>query len=196
MADVTVSPEGAVKLKRALSNPRTALAQIGVVLQGTSERAFNEQRLGSIEWSEPYDGKEPYVNVAAALKAFSRGDKRPPRRAFRRQALFQSGDLAKSITYEVEDDKSVVVGSSKLYAPLHQRGGPSQVRITKPGQKALAKWLNTKSGKPFQSVLGAFVKRQRHRSRVQARPVIGSTDEARADITTIVETAIAEDADQ
>lgn len=195
MAEVTVTPFGVVKLKRALQNPRAALGEIGVILQRTSERAFVDQALGTIAWDEPYGGREPFVNVASALKAFNEGRRQPPPRSFRKRALEQSGDLSRSIAFDVVDDRTVVVGSSKLYAGLQQRGGRSEVRITKAGQKGLAKWLNTKRGAKYEPVLGGFVKRQRHQIRVRPRPFIGITDEARADIVAVVEKAIAEDAE-
>lgn len=195
MADVTVSEFGTVRLKRALENPRRALGRIGARLQNESAQAFNNQGLGEIAWSLPYDGAEPFINVAATLGDFAAGLKKPRNRVFRRAALRQSGDLSKSIEYNVLDDKTVEVGSGLPYAGLHQRGGKSVVRITKAGQIALAKWLKSKAGKPYTDRLGAFVTRQRHEIRVQPRPFIGITDDARADITEIVESEIANEAD-
>lgn len=146
------------KLSRAMVSPRALLKQIGQLVVKDCRRAFTDQKLGDIHWEERYPGqKTPKLNVAGALQDFISGRTAPkPNRFQVRPALIDEGmrgGLQGSITENVISDKTVRVGTNKIYAALHQEGGTSSQTVTRPAQDRIRNWLypqrKTFSGKGF-----------------------------------------------
>lgn len=133
-------------ISREIVHPRALLKQVGELVAKDCRRSFNEQRLGDIHWEERYPGQRlPKLNIAGALQDFISGRTAPkPNRFQVRPALIDEGmrgGLQGSVTKEVISDKTVRVGTNRVYAALHQAGGESTQNIDKPTQDRIRNWL-------------------------------------------------------
>lgn len=192
MQTVTIRTPGELRTIRSrLDDPRPLLATIGLQLKRTSDRAFEEQRLGEIPWAARYPSQsEPFVNFAAVLERANRG--RPPlsRDFERRPALRGTGDLQKSVRsrWEVTAKGGTVEARSDMsYAPLHQHGGTSSFEVSATARDVLRTWAveNRKDARAKKIMLLSYL--HRWKQDVIARPFIGITDETSHRITQITE---------
>ena len=134
------------KLTLTMVSPRALLKQVGQLVAKDCRKAFPEQKLGDIRWEERYPGqRSPKLNIAGALQDFISGRTAPkPNRFQDRPALVDEGmrgGLQGSITENVISDKTVRVGTNRVYAALHQEGGESTQTVTKDAQDRIRNWL-------------------------------------------------------
>lgn len=122
----------------------------GLALQAVTAEAFEKQE-------DPVHGdKWQALKAARGPLAAKHGSKTP--------ILNDRGTLKKSITFNAFDDGSVILGSTLVYAGIHQKGGKTKAHTIKPrnaGVKALR--FN-----------GRFFKSVKHPgSAIPARPFLG-----------------------
>ena len=181
------------KMRDQLNDPTPILKKIGALLVADSQQSFKAQRLGKIGWRP-----RTVPNVAGVLQDFATGRKTPKARRFdERPALSDTGALARSISFEVQGTKSVVVGSRLSYAKVHQEGGVSRTaRITKEVQNRLSDWLASASGKRWKGTLGWLAnEKQRGKTlsiRIPRRPFLGLTIQTRRYIKKAIGVAVAQ----
>lgn len=169
--------------ERNLSDPTTALNQIGFLMVAESQQAFVDQGFGKTKWRPRGE-----VNVPGIIADFAGGRKNPPQRRFEtRPALIDRGEtgLKGSIAHKVEND-TVIVGSNLPYAAIHQTGGESETEtITTKVQEMLATFLNGR-GAQYSEQLGFLLSEKltgkRLKTSVPARPFLGITEQTIADI--------------
>jgi phage gpG-like protein len=135
--------DAVVQLIGRLRDKDALLDAVGALLVRTSQRAFAEQRLGDVIWPERYEGgPEPFVNVAGLIADFNAGKTKPPNRRFdRRPALFDTGGLARSVSYRRVGADTVEAGSTEPHAGIHQQGGETTQPVTAETKSRLWKWL-------------------------------------------------------
>lgn len=191
------------RVRRKLNGTRRLMGRIGTLVTVDSKRSFIRQRLGTIEWAQRYPGlRKPFVNIAGALADFIAGHTDPAPSQFKdRPALLTTGALQRSIKSRVIDSTTVEVGSDKPYAALHQEGGTSEQSYGPDTQERIRDWLyelrqgRNRQGQYTTKGLHARPGREGYikhltpllhkTTRVQnvlARPFIGVTDEAEAQI--------------
>lgn len=192
MAKVRI--EGRAKrMRERLNDPTPILKKIGALLVADSQQSFKSQRLGKIRWR-----RRSVPNVAGLVHDFAKGRKAPkPRRFNERPALMDTGALSRSISFDVQGTKSVVVGSRLKYAKLHQTGGVSRTeRITKEVQSRLADWLKTSSGKRWADRLGWLLNKKQtgktHSIRIPRRPFLGLTTQTKRYIKKVIGVSVSQ----
>lgn len=142
------------KLRESLDKPDRLMKKIGALAVGESQKAFENQALGNIQWPERYPGmKPPFLNVAGALQDFNAGRKAPkPNRFQDRPALVdegQRGGIWGSLTFKLTGNHSVEAGSNKPYANTHQEGaerGENFIPVTETAREGIRNWLYNADG--------------------------------------------------
>ncbi len=187
------------RVRRKLNSTRRLMSRIGTLVTVDSKRSFIRQRLGTIEWWQRYPGlRKPFINIAGALADFIAGHTDPAPSQFKdRPALIYTGALQRSIKSRVLDSTTVEVGSDKPYAALHQEGGTSEQTYGPDTQQRIHDWLFEKRETPgprggkykprqgregYIKHLAPLLHKTTHVQNVIARPFIGVTDEAEAQI--------------
>lgn len=135
------------RLDAMLASRGVLLKLIGALVVSQAQKAFQDQRLGDVDWPERYPAmKEPFINLAPVIQKAGEG-KTPTGDDFnRRPALGGAGsELARSIFFAVEGDSAVAIGSNRpdLKPGLFQFGGVGRIPITDTTRKTLAAWLTT-----------------------------------------------------
>ncbi len=185
---------GDLKLRMGDSEP--AMKAIGAILVSSAQKAFREQRLGSIQWPGRYPNQEdPFVNVAGLVSDLAKGSAVAQRRTDRRPALMDTGNLAASFGQggSVQSGKlSVVVGTTVDYAADHQWGLTSSQPVTPTVRDGLTRFIRTERGKRVKDKLGFLFAVDELETDIVERPFLGVTDEAEGDIVSTVELFIAE----
>lgn len=179
------------RMEGKAANPSGALKQVGAIIAAESRKSFREQRHGRDAWEQ-----RSVPNVYGIVADFAKGSTPPARRFESRPALRDTGALSRSIAFRVTGGRSVVIGSNLPYAGTHQYGGTTESEtITATVQKALWKWLKPKD-KGMKAQLGFLLNKkfrgERLSGEVPARPFVGITDTARADIREVVGSEILE----
>ena len=148
MADVVISV-----VQGAIRDPNFILKAIGAVLLETSQKAFREQRLGSIRWKRNYPNQRPpTINIAGALQDFGKRAEPKARRFKSRPVLADTGFLRASINpkkggnINIKGRNVVEVGSTVPYASTMQNGGLSVQPVTSAQKKKMAKWMSKLRG--------------------------------------------------
>ena len=200
------------QLKSEIERPWALLKKIGALGVETSQRAFQEQRLGTIEWPERYPNmSDPIINIAGALSDFSSGRNAPkPNRFQSRPALVDEGTLWKSITQRLIGNSAVAWGSNKDYALTHQEGGQSIQPISEETKERIKGWLFTAEGKEskkkvtthgregngethkvarnlYKNKLMHLLRKSNLVTNIAARPYLGFTDELVGDIRSTIQ---------
>lgn len=197
------------ELAHPVSNRPVGLAkQIGAIMVKESQRSFQLQRLGDIEWPKRYPGMQPpVINIAGALSDFISGRNAPkPNRFQNRPAVVDEGmrgGLWGSISFRVTDDLTVNVGSNKQHARLHQEGGVSVQSYGEDTKDRIRNWLFKKrykalpltkktavprSGREgYVAKLAPLLLKNNHVTRVIARPFVGVTDNGEKEIRQSIE---------
>ena len=130
-------------IESRLRNPTTLAAAIGALAVRQVQRRFRAQGSPAGSWSE-----RRVPNVAGILADLNAGRRPPARRFDSRPALYDRGDLAKSIAFRVVAPGMVEIGSALPYAGKHQAGGRGFVPVTEQTKAALAKWLDSLDREP------------------------------------------------
>lgn len=190
--------EDSAAVRRLLEDPnhpkwQTIARQIGAVLVATAQRAFREQRLGDVQWPQryPQQTSAPYVNVAGLVADLGRGQKPPKRRFEPRPALMDTGELRGSVDSDramVLEPFSVVVRSDRPYSLTQQEGGISTLLVDTKVRYGLMKFLRKR--KDLRARLGWLFQTNYEdvlETKVNPRPFLGVTDDARRKILRIVE---------
>lgn len=194
-----ISPTGAARLSDVLKNPAALMKKIGAILVAQGQKAFDEQRFGSIKWPEIYGGGgSPFVNVAGVVGDVSAGGEPKARRFTKKKpALYDTGLLLRSIADEGKACKytgthSVEYGSAVEYAPLHQFGGVSEQAVSPAAKATLWRWLKKKKNAKYRGRLGWLLNKRVKvlRTKVQRRPFVGITDDTAEKIRETVEREI------
>ena len=183
------------KLRESLDKPDRLMKKIGALAVGESQKAFENQALGNIQWPERYPGmKPPFLNVAGALQDFNAGRKAPkPNRFQDRPALVdegQRGGIWGSLTFKLTGNHSVEAGSNKPYANTHQEGaekGEVFITVTQTARDGIKDWLYTSRGK-VRSGRDGYVPKLKpllselfYTQKILARPFVGVTDDFEQD---------------
>jgi len=177
-------------IRKTLTDQKTLLKQIGILMVAESQDAFKAQRWDGTPWRPR--GK---VNTFGILADFGQGRSSPPsRRMDQRPALVDTGALRRSIAYRVVG-RVVKVGTVLPYANVHQKGGKTKsVRVTKTIQERLAKWLKRQS-KTIKGRLGWLLNRRymgvQIEGKVPARPFVGITAATRRNVKKAIGVKIA-----
>lgn len=191
---------GIVKLRREIDSTGPLMKKIGARMLAESQDAFKEQRLGEFRWPEKYPSQEePFINVAGALQDFNDGRTSPRPVQFRRTpALILSGDMLRSLSYQVLSPTEVEEGTNRKgpagepYPSTQQQGGKSVVRMNDIGVENAKKWLFTSKGKPrkgrieYAQKMAHALRTKIYAVRVISRPFVGFTDGLVRDIMGIV----------
>lgn len=188
MAEITIrSRDDLAALRTGLEQTDELLAAIGAMLASDSQRAFQEQRFGDLQWPARYEGAdEPFVNVAGLVEDLSGSDRPKSRRFDRRPAGFDTGQLAASPTHRVSGN-AVEVGSGVEYAERFHKGGVSVLEVSDDVRARLWKWMKTDQGRPYRRRLGFLFGVRLLETQSHARPFIGITDDGRQRIEGAVE---------
>jgi phage gpG-like protein len=143
MADVTIDV-----VQGAINDPAFILKAIGGELLRISQKAFREQRLGSIRWKRRYPNQRPpLLNIAGALADFKNRDKPKGRRFDGRpvledtKALYGSLNPKKGGNINIKGKNVVEVGSNLPYAGVMQNGGISVQPVSGAQKQRIAKWI-------------------------------------------------------
>jgi phage gpG-like protein len=145
------------------------LDAIGSYLAARSQRAFQDQSFNGEAWPA-----RRVPNVMGIVADLNRGGPPRSRRFDDRPALTDTGNLRRSITWEVRGD-SVLVGTTVEYASAHQAGGPTQpIRLTPTGRRGLALFLRREP--ELREDLGWLFAREVATANVPARPFVGLQD--------------------
>lgn len=173
------------RMEKALQNPKKALKQIGVLMVAESQGAFRDQQHGRSKWAS----RAP-VNVYGIISDFAKGGKPPARRFQTRPALKDTGRLSNSISFKINGNTTVEVGTNLDYAGVHQFGGKIESEpITKSLRRMLWKWLKPKDTS-LKSSLGWLLNKkfigETLKGEVPARPFVGISKSTIADVREVV----------
>jgi len=127
-----ISPDLQNRLRLA-SDKRGIHGAMGLAIIGITKRAFNDASLRASPW--------PALSTGAPA------------------TLRKSGTLAKSVRVVTATDSSVLLGSDRRYAAIHQLGGTTRAHVIRPINKRALKT-------PF----GLFAKVNHPGSKIPARP--------------------------
>lgn len=165
------------RFSRGLESPSKALEVIGILGVSLTQRAFDDQRLGNVQWRP-----RRVPNIFGIIRDFAEGKKKPPTRRWDPlPALRDTGRLYQSIAHRIVSDDTVQIGTNLDYASVHQFGGDSESEtITPTMQQAIAEWLRKED--PQTNVeLGWLTNPKfagsRLKAKIPARPFVGWTDE-------------------
>jgi phage virion morphogenesis protein len=114
--------------------------------------------------------KDPEGKPWTPLAPSTRERKKEPR------ILIESHQLRDTINYRA-DDRSVTIGSPKVYAAIHQFGGRTRAHVIKPRNKKALNWPGGKHP------VGAV---NHPGSNIPARPFLGLSKEDREEIVEII----------
>ncbi len=135
-------------IRGVLENPRAVLVGIGALVVKESQRAFREQRMGSVPWKSRGETRMN-PNWPAIRRDFAQGKAAPAARRFQdRPVLMDTGLLKKSVTFRLIGRDAVEVGSVLSYAAALHFGRDTQtVPITKAIQDRLEDWIDKSQAK-------------------------------------------------
>lgn len=194
--DISGSERRLATLRRRLENPERLLKRIGAVLVSAAERAFQQQRFGTIEWPARYPNQtEPKINIAGALADLAESGTIKGRRFDDRPALRDTGRLMNSLSSEAAitvKRGEVYVGTNVPYAGQHQEGGVSRQTVTQEARAALAEALERARDREDQDRLQALQKLgflfsvPVLETRINPRPFLGVTPDAEDEIEWVV----------
>lgn len=178
---VTIERGTGVRLLRErLDDLRPVLEQAGAYLTSQAQKAFREQRRGSVRWRARMT-----PNVPAIVSDLNRGASVPSRRFVGRPAGTDTGRLRQSIAWRVRGRREVSVGSVLPYAGRMQFGGVAQVALTPTGKRNLYELL--KDRRELRGPLGWLFQRPRFQVSVRPRPFLAVTQEDRDLIVGLLE---------
>ncbi len=187
---VETDEQGVARLRRLVENPVRLLKRIGVILVASSQRAFEDQKFGDIEWDERYPNQdEPKLNLAGALSDLNRGGGIKARRFEARPAGVDQGTLRRSVAARVNESRDEVeVGSTVEYAGKFHGGGESTMPVTGTARRLFAREFGRSTGQKREALkrLSSVVKRDSLTTRSKARPFVGITDESAAKIDSLI----------
>lgn len=124
MSDITFG-SNLIEFGGRQKNPVPFLKRVGAMMKGRVARTFASQGRDGIEWRAR---KVP--NVIGIIKDMEAGRKSIPNRRFEyRPAARDTGLLARSISFQVEGNTAVSIGTVVQYANKVQGGGVSVARI-------------------------------------------------------------------
>ena len=152
-----------------LEDLRPALAEIGIEMVASAEKAFRVQALGKTRWSG-----RGVPNVAGIISDLNRGATPPKRRFESRPAGIDTGKLRQSIGLTLSQN-SVLVDSRLTYSKKFQEGGKSTLTLTKTGKESLKRFLADR--RDLQKSLGWLFRQNRVTINQKARPFLGITKE-------------------
>lgn len=156
--------DGSLRIRTGtvLSKPvlKRVLKSIGTLLVGVSDKAFADQRLGDVNWPARYPGQgTPKLNLAGAVEDLKHGSAIKSRRFEDRPALISSGELKRSVAFQVFEGRgAVAVGSALDYANKHQSPNPAD---------RLSKQSITDT---FKETLKLFLRKQRRKAKSKKQP--------------------------
>lgn len=133
-------------LREAFADPRFVLNGVGALLVKEGQKAFREERMGTVRWKTREEtGMVP--NWPAILKDLSEGKTPPARRMSRGNTLTDTGMLRGSLAWRVVARDTVEAGSMLPYAGVLHSGGESKtVQITLSVRERLWKWIKGLTG--------------------------------------------------
>lgn len=192
MIRIRATPEKAAAIRAMLrGEPARLLNPIGAIMLATAQRAFREQGLGNVKWPERYPGQTPKLNVAGAVADLATGSRIKQRRYEARPAGRDTGEMMNRLTFRVQGNV-LQVGSDTPYAAKFHGGGTSSQPVTGAVKSNLAALLrrirkrNRKAGRGGKSIeeqrLGFLFRVTKLDTSSPARPFVGVTDDARAQI--------------
>ena len=166
-----------------------ALDSVGALLVARFQKSWRLQASPSGEsW-----GERMTPNVPGIVKDLNAGGNPKARRFTPGQALVDTGQLRRSITFQVSGDK-VKVGTTTSYAAIHNEGGESTVTLTGLGREKLKLWLRRErkgARDPDKLSLGWLFSRPTFSINVRKRTFIEIGPEERRIAKKTVEEAIA-----
>lgn len=172
---------------RSLDRPQRALKQIGVLMVAESTASFKKQQFGRKKWQ----ARAP-INVYGIIADLTISKKPPSRRFDTRPALRDTGQMSRTIDFDMLGAKEIEVGSNLPYSGVLNFGGAIESEpITQTVQSRLARWLRTQTaaiqkklawlGMP--SMTGKTLKGE-----VPSRPFVGFSKQTVEDIIEVVGT--------
>ena len=178
-------------MRDRLENLDPLLNAIGALLLETTDRAFEEERFGTIPWPERYPGQNsPFINIAGALRDLSTGPRIKARRFNRRPALVDTGRLRGSFRFQVTSDDTVTAGTTVEYAPNHHIPLPSTQPVTEQAKQNLREVIQREGRGPRRGALKKLLfllKEDSLTTEPAWRPMIGTTDETESDIAELIQ---------
>lgn len=106
-----------------LANMDPLLKKLGVLGVEHSQEAFAKEEWDGKRWESRYPNQdEPRLNIAGAVSDLLGGGSIKSSRRMRRPVLKDSGDLFRSIDWDVIDGQTVEIGSDLPYATMHNFG--------------------------------------------------------------------------
>lgn len=144
---VTLTTAGeAIRLQGRIDRPEKLLKRFGALLVSDSQKAFKDQALGDIAWPARYPNqRDPFINIAWALKDFAAGRSKPLDRRFQnRPAGIDTGETMRATSFRLVGPTAVEVGNPMPWANAMQRGGiEGVIPITAEMKKRMGKWLKS-----------------------------------------------------
>ena len=137
------------RIEAAAKNPSSLIKQLSAIGVASAQKAFKEQALGDIPWSERYPGQSPPIlNIAGALQDFNAGRKEPkPNRFQDRPALVDEGlrgGLWGSLEAFPSGSAQIAEWGTKLdYGTLHQEGEVMSMPVTLTAKWRINEYLYT-----------------------------------------------------
>lgn len=213
-------PDAIIDILGALDKPEGMLRKIGAFMVSASNRSFDEQRLGTIDWSPRYPSQVSYkLNVAGIVSDFTRGKTPPARRFVDRPAAVDTRVMRNSVSSTHNGRDRVETGTTLPYAPIQFHGGVSVQPVTDTTKANMIKWLLKgrrsrkaapvtvprtmkeyhkvsreimSAGNPYAPKLIGILRPnvRTHDTEVISRPFIGITDQVEREIISAVEGVI------
>lgn len=187
---IETDEQGVARLRRLVGNPVRLLKGIGAILVASSQKAFEDQKFGDIEWDERYPNQdEPKLNLAGALSDLNKGSGIKARRFVARPAGVDQGILRRSVAFRVSETRDEVeAGSTVEYAGKFHGGGESTQVVTDTARRLFAREFGRSTGQRREALkrLSSIVKGDSLTTRSKARPFVGITDESAAKIDSLI----------
>ena len=171
---------------------RKLLIRIGTHGVSLVQRRFKTQSIGGAPIPPRGSKDADYANIPAIIKYLARGQGAPdiPQRYFqRRPALIDTGRLLQSISYNVDGEREVVIGTNVEYAAKQFLGLPETMRAGGKGgdpnvRRGLAKYLKKHPEK--RGALGWLFSRAQITARPKPRNVLEYTEDWARELGAII----------
>jgi phage gpG-like protein len=161
------------------------MTEAGALLLGRILSGFRTQGR-TVPWA-----RRMTPNVPAVVESLNKGATPKQRHLRPHRALYDTGNLYRSIALRVTKD-SVSIGTSVPYAETMQFGGTTRHSLTPTGRSALTSFLRSAGGVEYREMLGWLFSQPDFEVEVAAREFIEITDQDKADVARIVETWVEE----
>ncbi|MCB0385489.1 MAG: hypothetical protein KDD43_08855 [Bdellovibrionales bacterium] len=161
---------------KALKNPQQALEQIGWEMVQRTQRGFDTQGRGPVQWPS-----KSVPNIPGIARRVSEGKTILPRYYEERPALIDSVTLKPSINFIIRGDTQLLIGTPLEYGQIHQDGIAHTIKnkipeLLKQGNKKAAREM-AKLKKKYPRAAALLSSAEEIRIKPKRRPFLITTRE-------------------